>query len=330
MKKITLLIVILVIISGCRTSKNFWQSDNSYESIYNAGVKEMDNKKYNGALRHFQSIVEEGKNDPILHLVMGLCNAYMDSYRDAVRHFVRASELEDHKSIWGNLGNVYSEMGLDSLALDCYEKALDMDWQYAHALQNKAALISWYNDRREEAEDLYNEAILNNEELPEPWYNLGVIYEKKEEYEGALECFDQALIRNSSYQKAIIAKSSLLKTMGQPIPVDELQKVLNRDKKVDDNLLNLDGAFSKYRVHQLLGNIEGEKKYYAIALAKLNELIEKYPLAYRLYAQRGHIQEEQQDIDAAIADYKKVLELNPLLADARNGLKSILNTNIKK
>ena len=73
---------------------------------------------------------------------------------------------------WNNKGSVLYNLDRADEALDCYDKALDINSRNAEVWNNKGSVL--YNlDRADEALDCYDEALGINPQNADAWYNKG-------------------------------------------------------------------------------------------------------------------------------------------------------------
>lgn len=78
--------------------------------------------------------------------------------------------------------------------------------------------------------------------------------------------------------------------------------------------------------YKLLGDEEKMEKYFKLYIKELDKFIQLYPNAYPFVLQRAHSYENLGKKEAAIADYQRVLELNPEYMKVKDKLNKLLNT----
>lgn len=108
---------------------------------------------------------------------------------------------------WFDVGVTLYDQNRFNDSLQAYEKAIEIDPQFAEAWNNKGISLGMLN-RYDEALFAFNAAATINSTYAEAWYNMGVIYDLKGDYESAIKAYSMAIGLNPSYQKAIINKNN--------------------------------------------------------------------------------------------------------------------------
>lgn len=94
---------------------------------------------------------------------------------------------------WYNLGNVYSDINEYNKAIECYDKALDLN-----PIKGKATIffnkgnsyldLEMYND----AEKCYKESLKINPKNVDTLFNLAVLYTREKKFDEAIKCYKEA------------------------------------------------------------------------------------------------------------------------------------------
>ena len=121
-------------------------------------------------------------------------------------------EVDTGGGALNDLGLVYLSMDQNDKALECFDRALQIEPDMPEALVQKA-LCLMIDEKYDEASALYTRALQSKPDFPQGWYNLGVISIRKENYEEAIRLLDKAIGLNDEYYMAWFAKFQALERL---------------------------------------------------------------------------------------------------------------------
>jgi tetratricopeptide (TPR) repeat protein len=129
-------------------------------------------------------------NAPLLPEKLGDLNMARKRYREAIDSYKQALGLAP--VIWNKIGIAYHQMMDLDTARKQYEKALELDPNYAEARNNLGAI--YYAKRNyNRAIKEYNRALKLSPNSASIYSNLGTAYFAKKNYKEALSCYQKAL-----------------------------------------------------------------------------------------------------------------------------------------
>jgi tetratricopeptide (TPR) repeat protein len=136
---------------------------------------------------------------------------------EAIQCFDRAIELNHLLEVaWYNKGGVLSELARHEEAISCYDQAIGLNPRYD---------LTWYNrgnslkalSRLEEAIRSFDRAIESNPRLAWAWNNKGTSLSALGHIEEAMQCIDRAIELDPRYHEAWINKGAMLAALGRTV-----------------------------------------------------------------------------------------------------------------
>jgi tetratricopeptide (TPR) repeat protein len=115
---------------------------------------------------------------------------------------------------WFELAYYHAELKNFEAALDCYDKALEIDPQYAFAWNNKGNALNNLG-RNEAALDCYNKALEIDPQVAFAWNGKGNVLDNLGRNEAALDCYNKALEIDPQYAVAWNGKGHALARLGR-------------------------------------------------------------------------------------------------------------------
>jgi tetratricopeptide (TPR) repeat protein len=128
-------------------------------------------------------------------------------------------------------GNEYYYKNEYNSALEWYDKAIEINPNYAGALTNKGVALDSLG-RHEEAIKYFDKAIELDPNLSPVWNNKGIALEKLGRYEEAIKYYDKAIEINPDYADAWNNKGVALDTLGRH---EEAIKYYDKALEIDPN-----------------------------------------------------------------------------------------------
>ena len=122
-------------------------------------------------------------------------------------------ELVDAED-WNEEGARVYNYGDHKGALKCYDKAIEINPEYALAWNNKGEVL-FRLDKNEEAMKCYDKAIEINPEYALAWNNKGRLLYRLGKYEEAVKCYDNATKINIGGKSAWEGKAKALEKLGR-------------------------------------------------------------------------------------------------------------------
>lgn len=178
----------------------------------------------------------------------------------------------------------------------------------------------------------------------ELYFNLGLVYQKLEDYNNAklyyekaisLNCKTLVIYQNLSYVSEKTGNTKDLLRYWQEInklsPCWELYAnigiALMEERKFEESLDSFNCALklnsSNSQLYYFLGNLYKEDDKYELALINYNKAIELNQLNYNAYLKIGQMYEDKNKYDESISKYKHVINLNSNSISAHNSLASV-------
>ncbi|MFB6114257.1 MAG: tetratricopeptide repeat protein [Halodesulfurarchaeum sp.] len=126
---------------------------------------------------------------------------YLEINRDeqAVDTFQRAAQFAEEETTeqeaWVNKGIAHGELEEWDAAISAHREALhvDEDGEFAALAHTNLAYALWQFGEDEKAFQHAEDAVREDQRLPQAWYNLGFIQVERGHFEDALECLDNAI-----------------------------------------------------------------------------------------------------------------------------------------
>jgi Tfp pilus assembly protein PilF len=182
-------------------------------------------------------------------------------------------------------------------AIECYNKALEINPKYAEAWNNKGNAYFDMN-KYDEAIECYNKALEINPKYAEAWYNKGLIsfnlqrYEESKEYIiKTIELTEEPSVKVG----ALTLKGAILLKLKD---FNNAKKVLEEATSIDPNFA--DAYYYKARVQMELKEYDDAIRLYKIAIDKDKNHIEAYNGLADAYARKDNIDEAKEQLKKAI------------------------------
>ena len=262
------------------------------------GIIYIQTERENEGLKLLKVSLNQDAKQFWAHNALGVGLLNLKQYKLAASSFNRAIDINSsYVDAYFNLGKTQRELGLPIEAITSYSKCIELDKNYANALNNKGTIF---------LEDLkdYNKSLENFQQfiklMPNSHLghnNLGATLYKLEQYDGAINCYDRAI----------------------QIKPDDIQAYLNRGIALE-KLKRYEEAIKCYDQIIIL-KPEKEEAYLnrGAALEKLkryDEAIKSYKNAIRLkydndkaYFNLGIIYSKLKRYDESQKFYEKALQL---------------------
>jgi tetratricopeptide (TPR) repeat protein len=138
-----------------------------------------------------------------------------------------------------NRGVDLEKLGKHEAAIECFDKAIEIDSKFEEAWFNKGYALGELG-KLETAIECYDKAIEIKHNNEHAWHNKGVNLEKLGKHEAAIECYDKAIEINPNYAKSWYNKGAILEELGKH---KDAQKYYDRAHKLAfDQVLSLKEA----------------------------------------------------------------------------------------
>ncbi len=268
-----------------------------------AGREREARENYEQALTVINQAISLVPNNPNHYNEKSAVLSRLKRYDEGLAAITQAIDLAPRAVWYGNRGNLYRDQQKYKLALDDYNKAIELNPNHAGAYYNRALL---YSDQKKYDLALsdYDKAIEINPNYAEAYVNRGVLYRLQEKYELALADYDKAIELNRNDAVAYYNRGNLYKNL------QKYELALSDYSKAIELNPNFAMAYNNR------GLLYYDQKKYELALADWNKAIELNPNLAEAYYNRGNLYSDLQKYELALSDYSKAIEINPNYAIA--------------
>lgn len=211
------------------------------------------------------------------------------------------------------MGRAYQDLGVLTLAVKNYRKALECDRQFFHA-QNNLGRAYLLQKNYEAGEKAFKEAIALNIGDPGPHYHLGNLYYDQKNYFQAEKEFKEAVRLNPDHVKAHYRLGNLFLERRK---YDEAEKSYKKLVKLDPG---------NVKVRNRLGNVYRAQKKYDNAEKEFRKALKLDPNDAASHYNLGTFYVDQKQYDEAVVEFKKAVKLDPKKTAAHNFLGNIYAT----
>lgn len=266
MKRLTKYAVILslagLMMTGCEKNAG---------NYYKEGMEAFQNRDYKSAEEYFSKAIEKNQEKAEYYISYGLALMKNEKFEEALKQLEKAIlekenqiVLENNKAAYRGLGIVYYSLQEYDLAIQNFEKALDIK-----ELSSLDRDITCYLMECEEIRGNYEKAeeyckkVLSSGESASMLIRLAGLEKKNEKFEEALAHYDQAIAMEKENYNYYFHKYYLLKEQGKK---EEAQKVLERAASIKPKT---DGqTYGQAKLYYLLGKTKAAQEGFETALEK--------------------------------------------------------------
>jgi tetratricopeptide (TPR) repeat protein len=255
----------------------------------------MDREYYSQALEE----KERNEEDPLLKAYFDEIE-YCREQKDNVSALEYAEKLVTSRGEakdWVEKGHCLNWLERYDEALECLDKAIEIDSNYARAWAYKANVFNSL-ERYEEALVFYDKAIALDENDKLAWANRGDVLYNLKRYDEALVFYDRAIELDANYQGAWVKRGN----------------VLNNLKRYDEALVSFDRAITLDENDKLAWSWRGytldNLKRYEEALASYDRAIALDENNKLAWANRGNVLNNLKRYDEALVSYDRAIEID--------------------
>lgn len=175
---------------------------------FKKGIDNLFNKKFEESNKIFDKLLEKYPDNAYLLNYKGVNLYYFKKFDDALKYFNKSLKIKEIPDTIFNIGLLHLAFGKSKESIKYFERTIFIDNKHPKAhfeLGTALADLEFYN----EALILYEEALsLNFKPTAEYWFNKGEILKRLNEYENAIECFDNSIKIKENKDDAWLGKGN--------------------------------------------------------------------------------------------------------------------------
>ena len=197
----------------------------SYLTLFTLGVYRYLNKDWSQAIICFEQALEEveekqnksiaslGKD--IIYLQLGNSFASNESYEKALDSYDKAIEIQpNYADAWNNRGLALSNLSKYQKAIASYNQAIEIQPDYVNAWNNRGAALEDLGKYKQAISD-FDRAIKIQPDYVKAWYNRGTTLGNLGKYKQAISDFDRAIEIQPDYVNAWNNRGAALVYLGK-------------------------------------------------------------------------------------------------------------------
>ncbi|HNQ68867.1 MAG TPA: tetratricopeptide repeat protein [Bacteroidales bacterium] len=212
---------------------------------------------------------------------------------------------------YGNRGIAYDNLGNWELALQDYNKAIEINPDYAIAYSNRGLIFGKLGDYDNAISD-FSEALRVNPNYVLARWNRGVTYSILQKWEEAIEDYNVVIEIDTSFVDAYYNMGVAYSNLGEwEMALNNFNSTIQLNPEYPNAFLNRGVSFDN------LGVLEKALSDYSIA-------IQKDPNNAVVYFYRAVVYDSLKQYEQSISDYSKAIELNPNLSEAYLNRENVL------
>jgi tetratricopeptide (TPR) repeat protein len=282
-----------------------------------------------------QQALQQNQNDLIASHGLGVSLQLKGQLEEAEQWYLKILEIQpDLAEVYVNLGSLYAKQKQFEPGINAYQSALELQPNLVQAHRNLAKILYqteqplqaaehdyqvlklepnsataqqyfqvgnllWKQQKLKEATDCYEQAIKQQPDFFEAYYNLAESLTLLKEWEAATHAYDQAIELNPNFERAYIGLGNILVEKKQ---WDEAIKYY--EKAIE---CNPDYSWSYHRLATALAH---QKEWDKARLA-YQKSIELNPTVPTSYQKLGEILLEQEKWQEAAEIYQHLVEFEP-------------------
>ena len=273
-----------------------------FGSSYNDALNALNSKEYELALNIVIELIEnDGKNDKVFYLASEVYYSIgdLDNANSNILNAIDSKpENEDYREYQKNLEKLKSGI--------------------------KSAQKTFDNGYVDESIAEYNLLIKSFSDSPNPYYSLGQVYLKIDNYKMAVENFNKAIsinpYENEKYRKAITSISQRLAKSG-----DENFRVKEYEEALSLYLEAVDYNPSFVAVLYRITNVYQQMRDYDNAKIFAERTLLHDPYHYKAMKSLGDLYYQSGDVNSSVDFYNKSINTNPQYYKSYYSLAKVLN-----
>jgi tetratricopeptide (TPR) repeat protein len=231
------------------------------------------------AERTYHDVLRAVPDDPTTNHLLGAMYYQLGNIEQAIHYMKISTELEpNERQYWSNYGSVLSIDKQFALAIECYDKALEIEPENIETL-NRKALTHWQNEEHKKAQEISEKVLSLSPDNLEGYINLGISLANQDKLEEAAKLWEEASQKHPSDTRVWSNWSNTLRELKKPVQSKKVAlKALELDEHNTDALNNLGCTLRD------LGQSEEAVKYFRKATDfKPNYYLAHYNLSLALY-----------------------------------------------
>ena len=284
----------------------------SPQSKINAVIALFSNDQLEYALEEALILVKDFPEDAVLQNIMGACYAGLGQLGSAVKSYEKAIEIDpNYAKAHYNLGGAYHELGQFEDSVKSYEKSIVIDPNYAQAHYNLGNVLKDFG-HLDEAIVSYEKALVIKPDYVEAHYSLGIILFDLEKLDEAVTAYQKAIEINPNYPALHNNLGHTYKELG------ELDKALQCYKSAI--IHNPDFVDS----HNHLGVVLNDLKRHNEAIVSFERALSIQPDNFDTHYNFANTLKNLGRSDEAISRFNIAIDINPNFAEAHNNFGNLL------
>lgn len=226
----------------------------------------QEKKEYSAAIEQYQRVLKLDRSIPEAYNNWANTLYAMGRYEEALAQFQKAVSMRPrYVEATYNLGNAYRLLGQLENALKSYLQALEYDPQFYKAHTMMGVVLKSLG-KLEEANTYYQQALAlippNSIEAAITYYNQGNLYQELQQFDPAIECFQQSLRIQPGYPAAL---SNLAGALAEQCRTEEAIQIYTALAEQDPNatIYRLNSALQLPVLYQSTDDIAQWRNRYA-------------------------------------------------------------------
>jgi len=279
---------------------------NDPESLVQAGLKELWQANYEGALAYFQEATTKNPKYPEAWFYVGCCHYMLGRHQEALDSFKRATKImPDYPVAYYNIGVIYRDLGVLSDATEAYELAIKFKPDYADAHDGLGSVYLRL-ERYQQAIECFQLAIKFDQTFAGAYNNLANAYLRGARYAEAVEAAREAIRIEPNLITAHVELGIAYERLGRhQDAIDTYEKLIG--------IRTPQGMLYGY---MSLGLLYGKLSRYQEAIESYKQAINVKPDLVEAHLALGNSYSSLAQYQESIEVYKQAIALNPNFAPA--------------